>query len=114
MPLREYTCDGCDKVSTYLLRPGEAPDGCNHCAEPASRLKLMISSLNIGRSSRTNSEFIETGFFQDVLTGEIVPIGITREVRRDGSDVVEVDCVNLETKEADRIVGQKFYGNPIS
>lgn len=55
MPIYEYLCENCGKISSYLiLKKGEPQPVCKFCGE--SSLKRIISRVNVFRSEEKRIE----------------------------------------------------------
>jgi putative FmdB family regulatory protein len=55
MPLYEYKCTNCAKISEFILKYGSAPtEGCKFCGEKRLE-KILFSTFAVGGGSKQSS-----------------------------------------------------------
>ena len=92
-------CVSCRETYEYEHRMNEDPDRCSNCNSNIGLVK-QLSAPNIGKSNSggfDKGKYISMGIATDNNTGEVFPVGTTRELRKDGSPFVDASAVNLIT-----------------
>jgi len=55
MPLFEYKCTNCGKISEFILKPGDAPmDGCRFCGEKRLE-RILFSPFAVGKANPSSN-----------------------------------------------------------
>jgi len=98
MPIHRYTCRSCGDTRDYLHGMDTDPASCDACHSTFG-LKRHLSVPNVGKSKEgSDPKFLHQALFVDPEKG-LRHVGTTREVRVEGSPIVERTLVDLNTGE---------------